>query len=189
MLLNRKKVLLLLHQYLVIPQDQRCCLELFGSASNIVYIDEMKYIVFLLATSVLFEVGCSRAPTPAPPVASSDGREYECEEIFKERTLELIPNIRGRDIYFDVGFREPFQDQDIWYHCVYQATTWYVVRGKLPNPTFDDKHYWYIAAGKYSTVRALDIPKGKHHFRLCAHYSFSIEPCVRYSNDIEVEIK
>jgi hypothetical protein len=118
----------------------------------------------------------------------SSGREYDCEEEIRGKALILIPTVEGHDIFFQVGLREPFEDQDVEYHCVYQAITWYVVRGKLPNPTYDEQHYWYVASGKYSEVRAGNVPSGRHHFRLCAYYALS-DSCLLYSDDVVVEIK
>jgi uncharacterized protein YceK len=149
----------------------------------------MKRLVRLfLALILLCGSGCSSVSDERIPVPPS-GKEYDCEAVLKEKTPILTPSISGHDVYFVVGFREPFVDQDVWYRCVYQGVTWYVVRGALPNPTYDNQHYWYTAAGKYSMVRALGVPNGRHHFRLCVNLDPTGYECLKYSEDVMLEIE
>lgn len=61
-----------------------------------------------------------------------------------------------------------------------------LVRDEMPNPMHDGKNFWWK---QYYTVREavwLSLPTGTMHVRLCV---LKNDACVKYSNDVEVEVK
>lgn len=65
--------------------------------------------------------------------------------------------------------------------------TWYLVRNTEKDPVYNDNTYWYRSRATLTSLVVDDeLTEGTHYFRVCQSIG---DECVKYSNNVEVEIK
>ena len=137
---------------------------------------------------ILLGVGCQAIPAPQetqenPSVINAFSDE---KESFMQKK-EALPN----DIALQAEALGNGEVKFTWAapEGLTEANRFILVQGTEENPLHDGKHNWFR---QYYTNRAViwrQLSRGQHHFRICLTENETQDTCVRYSNDVLVNVK
>jgi hypothetical protein len=137
-----------------------------------------------LAAIVLLGAGCAEVADTPDVQFQTKAAETAPAEVVKtpEAPTDLVltaENIGNRSVKFTWTAPAGLTD----------ANRFILVEGIEENPVHDGKHNWYR---QYYANRAVvwgNQSSGRHHYRICLTENSDENTCVRYSNDVEVEVK
>lgn len=150
------------------------------------------YIIAFAATLLLLGAGCGNSmPETSADVSTvpgvkdagpehmlTEGELFETDEpsAFTDDTISLTATARvGQEVYFAWELPEGIE---------YDGFV--IVRSEEPNPTHDQKNYWFRQHYTRRAVTWVDLPSGTWHFRVCGLTGIE---CSAYSNDVVVTVE
>lgn len=138
---------------------------------------------------LLLGVGCQTVQPPQPEVQSGVSLNNEKEPD----TTAIIMEKEARSS--DLALRaEALGNSEVKFTWVApegltDANRFILVEGTEENPVHDGKHNWYR---QYYTNRAViwsGRSVGQLHYRICLTENGDADTCVRYSNDVPVNVQ